>query len=147
MGVGSFFEPFFIFSVVERLTGRGWAVAIYPAGGDPSPQHTRTDCTAQATVQAVPDARQTAHSRTHTDTHARPLNTLHRSALDTRQAAPGKSGRRRALGACAVCPKLSRYGRGAQAQKNISFLNVFVAYATLSPFTVSQKCDIIMSQD
>lgn len=28
---------FFIFSVVERLTGRGWAAAIYPAGGDPSP--------------------------------------------------------------------------------------------------------------
>lgn len=31
---------FFIFSAVERLTGRGWAAAIYPAGGDPSaPAH------------------------------------------------------------------------------------------------------------
>lgn len=36
---------FFIFSVVERLTGRGWAAAVYPAGGDPSPQRARTDCT------------------------------------------------------------------------------------------------------
>lgn len=32
---------------------------VYPSGGHPSPQHTRTDCKAQAAVQAVPDARQT----------------------------------------------------------------------------------------
>ena len=31
------------------------------------------------------------------DTHARTLDTLHRSALDTRQAAPGRSGRCRGL--------------------------------------------------
>lgn len=68
---------FFIFSVVERLTGRGWAAAIYPAGGDPSPQRTKTYCTAQAAEQAVPDARQTT---SRTDTHARTLDTLHRSA-------------------------------------------------------------------
>ena len=31
---------FFIFSVVERLTGQGWAAAVYPAGGNPStPAH------------------------------------------------------------------------------------------------------------
>ena len=28
---------FFIFSVVTGLTGRGWAAAVCPAGGDPSP--------------------------------------------------------------------------------------------------------------
>lgn len=38
-------------------------------------------------------ARQTAHNRPRTDTHARTLDTLHRYAPDTRQAAPGRSGR------------------------------------------------------
>lgn len=37
----------------------------------------------------MPDARQTTPR---TDTHARTLDTLHRSALDTRQATPGGSG-------------------------------------------------------
>ena len=46
-----------------------------------------------------------------------------------------------------VRPKLCRFGHSAAAQKNISFVNTFVAHATQNPFTVSQKCDIIMSQD
>lgn len=45
-------------------------------------QRTRTDCTEQTAEQG---------------THARTLDTLHRSALDTRQAAPGRSYRRRVL--------------------------------------------------
>lgn len=48
-------------------------------------QRTRTDCTRQAAAQAVPNARQTMH----TGIHAQTLDTLHRSALDARQAAPG----------------------------------------------------------
>lgn len=47
----------------------------------------------------------------------------------------------------AACPKLCRFGHSAAVQKYISFLNTFVARATESPFTVSQKCDIIMSQE
>lgn len=47
----------------------------------------------------------------------------------------------------AACPKLCRLGHSAAVQKYISFLNTFVARATENPFTVSQKCDIIMSQD
>lgn len=123
------------------------ALPIYPSGGDPSPQRTRTDCTAQAAAQAVPDSRQTAHNRPHTGIHARTLDTLHRSALDTRQTTPGRSDRVWGTGWCAVCPKLCRFGHSAAVQKYISFLNTFVACATENPFTVSQKCDIIMSQD
>nr|DAT70997.1 MAG TPA: hypothetical protein [Caudoviricetes sp.] len=60
--------------MVERLTGRGWAAAIYPAGGDPSP--SAPGQTAQHRQQGRPcKARRT---------HARTLYTLHRSALDTR---------------------------------------------------------------
>jgi hypothetical protein len=51
--------PFLFWRFFAILTGRGWAAAVYPAGGDPKPQRTRTDCTAQAAGQAVPDARQT----------------------------------------------------------------------------------------
>lgn len=61
------------------------ALPVYPAGGDPSPRSTRNGCTRQAAGQTTP----------RTDTHAQKLDTLHRSALDTRQAAPGRSGRRR----------------------------------------------------
>lgn len=43
-------------------------------------QRTRIDCT----TQAVPDTRQTAHSRPHTDTHARTLERL-RSVSETEQ--------------------------------------------------------------
>jgi len=52
--------------VVERLTGRGWAAAVYPAGGDPSPQRTRNGCARQAAAQAVPDAKQTTQGKAHT---------------------------------------------------------------------------------
>ena len=48
------------------------------------PQRARTAYTSQAAAQT--------HARH--DTHARTLDTLHRSALDTRQTAPGRSYRR-----------------------------------------------------
>lgn len=81
-----------------------------------------------------------------TDTHARTLDTLHRSALDTRQTARGDRDDGGA-GWRAVCPKLCRFVHSVAVQKYISFLNTFVARATENPFTVSQKCDIIMSQE
>ena len=89
-------------------------------------QRTRTACTAQASGQAAPNARQTAPR---TDTHARILDTLHRFALDTRQAARGRSYRRRGAGRRGACPKLCRFGHIATAKKYISFLNTFVAHA------------------
>lgn len=78
MGVGCFAQkrgggyagktPFLFWRFFALLTGRGWAAAICPAGGDPSPQRTRNDCTAQAARQTTP----------RTSTHARTLDTLHR---------------------------------------------------------------------
>ena len=51
----------------------------------PKPQRTRTDCTAQAAGQAVPKpGRERYQGKPYTGTHARTLDTLHRSALDTR---------------------------------------------------------------
>ena len=59
----------------------------------------------------------------------------------------GTIGTARNAGGRETCPKLCRFGRIATAKKYISFLNTFVAYATENPFTLSQKCDIIMSQE
>lgn len=42
------------------------------------PQHTRNGCTRQAARQTVPDARQTAHNKPRTGTHAQTLDTLRR---------------------------------------------------------------------
>nr|DAO13659.1 MAG TPA: hypothetical protein [Caudoviricetes sp.] len=42
--------------MVTRLTGRGWAAAIYPAGGDPSPQRTRTACATCPAKCTISDA-------------------------------------------------------------------------------------------
>lgn len=92
-------NAFFEFFLREVLTTPPPARPIYPRGGDPSPQRTRTDCTAQAAAQTVPDASQTAHSKPRTDTHAQTLDTLHRSALDTRQIAPAAG-----AGGRGVCP-------------------------------------------
>lgn len=71
-------NAFFEFFLREVLTTPPPARPIYPRGGDPSPQRTRTDCTAQAAAQTVPDASQTAHSKPRTDTHAQTLDTLRR---------------------------------------------------------------------
>lgn len=87
-------NAFFEFFLREVSTTPTPALPIYPRGGDPSQKRTRTACTSQAAGQAVPDARQ---ATPRTGTHARTLDTLHRSALDTRQATPGRSYRRRAL--------------------------------------------------
>ena len=98
------------------------------------------------TAGSTADRARTRADHTRHDTHARTLGTKNRSAPDTRQAARGRSYRRRVLG-CGECPKLCRFGHSAAVQKYISFLNTFVACATKNPFTVSQKCDIIMSQE
>ena len=82
--------------------------------------------------QAVPDARQTTPR---TDTHARTLDTLHRSALDTRQAASGRSDRVRGAGLpCNVSETeqirtLERHTK--TGLKIITFSCMFVACATL----------------
>lgn len=89
--------PFSLKNFIAGITCPTPGASCIPRRWIPQPQRTRTDCTAQAATQAVPDARQTAHNRPCTDTHARTLDTLHRSAPDTRQAAPGRSGRRRGL--------------------------------------------------
>lgn len=47
-------NAFFEFFLREVSTTRPPALSIYPRGGDPSPQRTRTDCTAQAAAQAAP---------------------------------------------------------------------------------------------
>lgn len=88
------------------------ALPVCPSGGDPSPQRTRTDCTRQAAAQAVPDARQTMPR------HAQTLDTLHRSALDARQAVPGRSGRRRGWRSCSVSGKVYNFG--------LLFLSIFI---------------------
>lgn len=75
---------FLFFSVVTGLTGRGWAAAIYPAGGGPSPQHTRTACTPQAAAQAAPKYQggQVPGQTMQGTTRARTLDTLHRDDRD-----------------------------------------------------------------
>ena len=98
-GVGRYGKRLFYLLRNERASpAPPPALPICPSGGDPSLQRTRADYTAQAAGQAVPDAKQTTRSRMHTDTHTRTLDTLHRSAPDTKQAAPGRLGRRRAWG-------------------------------------------------
>ena len=131
---------FFIFSVVERLTGRGWAAAVYPAGGDPSTTahpdglHITGSIAGRARTRAV---------RTRLDAgHAAPVCTRYQT---DRAGTIGQGAGR--WTACALCPKLCRFGHSAAVQKYISFLNTFVARATENLFTVSQKCDIIMSQE
>ena len=52
--------------------------SLYTPPVETQPQRTRTDCTAQAAGQAVPDASQTAHSKPRTDTHTQTLDTLRR---------------------------------------------------------------------
>ena len=117
----TFENAFFEFFLCEMSTTAPPARPLYPSGGDPSPQRTRTDYTAQAAAQAVPDARQTM---TRTGTHARMLDTLHRSALDTRQAAPGRSGRRRGLGClCSVSGKVYNFGRYIYTHLYLYFLS------------------------
>lgn len=57
----------------------------------PAPQRTRTDCTAQAAEQIMPDARQTTQGKTHTPGrgHAAPVCTRYQTGH------AGRSGRRR----------------------------------------------------
>lgn len=79
--------------------------------------------------------------RQRTGTHARTLDTLHWSALDTRQAAPGRSGRRRGWTACAVCPKLSRYGRLSGTPKQVQKSSLFcVCLLPVQLYKYIKKC-------
>ena len=59
-------NAFFEFFLRKASTTPPPARPIYPRGGDPSPQRTRTDCTAQAAGQAVPDAGQTMQGKART---------------------------------------------------------------------------------
>ena len=80
----------------------------------PSPQRTWTACTAQTAGQAMPDIPGRASTRAdrRPDTeHAAP------AALDTRQAVPGRSYRRRRWTACTVCPE--NYNITARPQHKI----------------------------
>lgn len=70
------------------------ALPVYPAGGDPSPQRTRNDGTRQAAGQTMPKP---GRANNQGRPPAQKLDTLHRSALDARQAARDRSYRRRAL--------------------------------------------------
>jgi hypothetical protein len=79
---------FFIFSVVERLTGRGWAAAIYPAGTPlPTPAHPDG---LHVTGSKADHARQGTHAQT----------------LDTLGDRDGGG-----AGMRAVCPKLCKSGQ------------------------------------
>lgn len=143
-GVGRERTPFLFWKFFALLTGLGWVAAIYPAGGDPSPP-THPDRLHSTGSRAGRARCKADHARQ--GTHAQTLGTLHRSALDTRQATSCRSYQRQGAGGLAARPKLCRFGHSAAVQKYISFLNTFVARATENPFTVSQKCDIIMSQE
>lgn len=128
-------SAFFEFFLREVSTTPTPGSPHIPQRWRPQPQHTRTACTSQA-------AWQTVQGMAHRPGRWTRCTGLH-SILDRPRGAiwtaAGAGGR-------AVCPKLSRFGHSVAAQKNISFLNTFVARATENPFTVSQKCDIIMSQ-
>ena len=69
-----FLWVFFIFFGGDGTHRAGQGGCYMPRRCTPAPQRTRTDCTEQTAEQG---------------THARTLDTLHRSALDTRQATPG----------------------------------------------------------
>ena len=93
----------------------------------PAPQRTRTACTSQAALQAVQEPGRCAHAWT--------LDTLHRSALDTRQTAPGAD--RDGGGGWRVCSvseteQIRTIERCAKTgPKIITILCMFVACATL----------------
>ena len=75
---------FFIFSVVGRLTGRGWAVAVYPAGVPRPPAHPdRLHTTGNRASRARCKAdrpQQAAHRHTRPDTgHAAPVCTRYQT--------------------------------------------------------------------
>ena len=110
MGVGCFEQKrrvgrqgkrLFYFGDFSRYSPGGAGRRLYtppvetPATAHPDKLHTTGGRAGRARYRA---------DRTRHDTHARTLDTLHRSALDTKQAARGRSYRRRDAGGCAVCP-------------------------------------------
>ena len=135
---------FYVARMDEVFTCPTPSAPYIPRRCTPAPSAPGTTAHDRQQRNPCPNARQTTPR---TDTHARTLDTLHRSALDTRQAASCRSYQWHGAGGLAARPKLCRFGHSAAAQKYISFMNTFVACATQNPFTVSQKCDIIMSQD
>lgn len=139
--VGKQGKRLFYFGGFSRYSpgGAGWRLYTPPVeipAHTAHPDRLHTIGSSTGLVRCKADhARQGAHTRT--------LDTLQRSALDTKQTIVPAAG----AGERGVCPKLCRFGHIAAAKKYISFLNTFVACATEKPFTVSQKCDIIMSQE
>lgn len=90
MGVGRFAQKrgggrqgkrLFYFGNFSRYSpGRGWVAAIYPAGGGPAPAHPdRLHSAGSVTGRA-----KTRAGKIPGQTAAQTLDTLHRSALDTR---------------------------------------------------------------
>lgn len=110
----------------------------------PAPQRARNDCTTQALPKLGRESTRADRAPAHTPGRWARCTRLHSIPDRPRGADRTGGGRWRGGG---TCPKLCRFGHSVVAQKNISFVNTFVAYATQNPFTVSQKCDIIMSQD
>nr|DAO91942.1 MAG TPA: hypothetical protein [Caudoviricetes sp.] len=79
--------------MVERLTGRGWAAAIYPAG---APLHPSAPGTAAQHRQQGRTYRM--QGRPHKARHTRP--DAGHAAPDTRPPTPGRSGLCRTLKDC-----------------------------------------------
>lgn len=94
-------------------------------GGDgthlPHPRRSLYTPPVETSAPAHPERRHTTGSRAdhaRHDTHARTLDTLHRSALDTRQTAPGRSYRRRCWSVGSASGKVYNFGR--------LFLSIFI---------------------
>ena len=113
------------------------ALPAYPAGGDPSPQRTRTACTAQAAAQTVPEPGRAS---------TRANNARHDTRPDAGRAAPvctrcqtGRAGGDRTGCGALDCPRsvseteqmrtLEQYAK--TGLKIITILCMFVACATL----------------
>lgn len=137
-------NAFFEFFLREVSTAPPPALPIYPAGAPlhPSaPGTTAHDRQKRRECQMQSNQCNTRHTRPDAG-HAAPVCTRYQT---DRAGTIGQGAGR--WTACALCPKLCRFGHSAAVQKYISFLNTFVARATENLFTVSQKCDIIMSQE
>ena len=117
--------PFLIFFNGDYRPTPPPALPVYPAGGDPSPpaHPDRLHITGSSTGRASTRAGQVpGQTMTRTGTHAQTLNTLHRSALDTRQDAPGRSYRRRRWRAWSVSDRARPNGQTKCKQKYLFFM-------------------------
>lgn len=98
----AFETAFFILEIFRATHRAGLGGGCMPRRWIPQPtaHPDRLHSTGSSTGRAREPGRGKYQGRPHTGTHARTLDTLHRSALDTRQAAPGRSGRCKGWRAC-----------------------------------------------